>query len=93
MDMDSNAVIAIVAVLVSIYLTIQEVLKYRLKKEQIKADAMVKAEEIKAKNQLEIEKLIHHDKSVKEVYMCDDEDAINNDENHISHRNRINDSF
>lgn len=32
---------------------------YSLKKEQIKANALVKAEEIKARNQLEIEKLIH----------------------------------
>ncbi len=91
--MDSNAVIAIAAVLVSIYLTIQEILKYRLKKEQIKADAMVRAEEIKAKNQLEIEKLIHQDNSVKEAYRCDDEDAINNDGNLNSHRSRINDRF
>ena len=30
---------------------------YRLKKENIRADAMVRAEEIKAKNQLEIEKM------------------------------------
>ena len=91
--MDSNAVIAIAAVLVSIYLTIQEILKYRLKKEQIKADALVKAEEIKAKNQLDIEKLIHQDNSVKEAYRCDNEDAINNDENLNSHRRRINDGF
>jgi hypothetical protein len=32
-----------------------------LKKEQIKADAMVKAEEIKAKNNLELERLIKED--------------------------------
>ncbi len=84
--MDSNAVIAVGAVLLSVYLTIQEILKYRLKKEQIKADAMVRAEEIKAKNQLEIEKLIHQDNCEKVI-----EDAINNDENLNSHRSRIND--
>lgn len=32
-----------------------------LRKAQIKADAMVRAEEVKAKNQLELEKLIHKD--------------------------------
>lgn len=37
----------------------QEIFKFKLKKEQIKADALIKAEEIKAKNQLEIEALIH----------------------------------
>lgn len=32
-----------------------------LKKEQIKADALIRAEEIKARNQLELEKLLHQD--------------------------------
>ncbi len=91
--MDSNAVIAVAVVLISIYLTTQEVLKYRLKKEQIKADAMVRAEEIKAKNQLEIEKLIHLDSSEKVINISNSEDAINNDENLNSHRSRINDRF
>jgi uncharacterized membrane protein YgaE (UPF0421/DUF939 family) len=34
------------------------VLRYRIKIEQIKADAMVRAEEVRAKNQLEIEKML-----------------------------------
>ncbi|EPR12781.1 hypothetical protein [Ruminiclostridium papyrosolvens] len=91
--MDSNAVIAVAVVLISIYLTTQEILKYRLKKEQIKADALVKTEEIKAKNQLEIEKLIHQDNSEKVISISNSEDAINNDENLNSHRSRINDRF
>jgi hypothetical protein len=32
--------------------------KYKLKKEQIKADAMVRAEEVRARNQLELEKIM-----------------------------------
>ncbi len=91
--MDSNAVIAVAVVLISIYLTTQEILKYRLKKEQIKADAMVRAEEIKAKNQLEIEKLIHQDVSEKVLNISNCENAINNDENLNGHRSRINDRF
>lgn len=91
--MDSNAVIAVAVVLISIYLTTQEILKYRLKKEQIKADAMVRAEEIKAKNQLEIEKLIHQDVSEKVFNISNCENAINNDENLNGHRSRINDRF
>ena len=91
--MNSNEVIAFAVVLISIFLTTQEILKYRLKKEQIKADAMVRAEEIKAKNQLEIEKLIHQDSSEKVINISNSEDAINNDENHNSHRSRINDRF
>ncbi len=34
-----------------------------LKKEQIKADALIRAEEIKARNQLELERLLHRDAS------------------------------
>lgn len=32
--------------------------KYKLKKEQIKADAMVRAEEVRSRNQLELEKIM-----------------------------------
>ncbi len=89
--MDLNEVIALAVVLVSVYLTIELVLKYRIKKEQIKADAMVRTEEVKAKNQLEIEKLIHEDSRVKEANIRNDEDDINNDENLNGQRSRIND--
>ncbi|HEY9059001.1 MAG TPA: hypothetical protein VIO64_00635 [Pseudobacteroides sp.] len=34
------------------------ILRYKVKIEQIKADAMVKAEEVRAKNQLEIERML-----------------------------------
>ncbi|EGD47209.1 hypothetical protein Cpap_1602 [Ruminiclostridium papyrosolvens DSM 2782] len=91
--MDLNTVIAILAVLLSVYLTIELVLKYRIKKEQIKADVLVRTEEVKAKNQLEIEKLIHQDNIVKEAYTHDDKHDINNDEKQNGHRSRINDRF
>ncbi|MCX8129865.1 MAG: hypothetical protein N3I35_07180 [Clostridia bacterium] len=45
---------------ITIVVTVQ-VSKYKLKVEQIKADALVRAEEIKAKNQLELERLIRVD--------------------------------
>jgi hypothetical protein len=89
--MNQNMVIALAVVLVSIYVTTQEILKYRLKKEQIKADAMVRAEEIKAKNQLEIEKLIQGDKY--NMPQIGNEDAINNDEKYNVRRGRINDKL
>lgn len=91
--MNLNEVVAILAVLLSVYLTIELVLKYRIKKEQIKADVLVRTEEVKAKNQLEIEKLIHEDSKVKEANIRDEEDDINNDEKQNGHRSRINDRF
>lgn len=39
--------------------TVTQIVKYKLKVEQIKADAMVRAEEVRARNQLEIEKLFY----------------------------------
>ncbi|OPX43263.1 hypothetical protein CLHUN_28110 [Ruminiclostridium hungatei] len=63
--MDQNTVIAIVVGVIGFfsftYVSMQEVFKYKLKKEQIRADAMVKAEEIKARNQLELEALFQKD--------------------------------
>jgi predicted Holliday junction resolvase-like endonuclease len=50
---------AVIIVSISIYT------KYRIKVEQIKADAMVRAEEVRAKNQLELERLMQRDYSEK----------------------------
>lgn len=91
--MDLNTVIAILAVLLSVYLTIELVLKYRIKKEQIKADVLVRTEEVKAKNQLEIEKLIHEDSMLKEAHIRDGDDDINNDDKLNGHRRRMDDRF
>lgn len=48
---------AIICISVAAIAIVPMVQDYSLKKEKIKADALVRAEEIKAKNQLEIEKL------------------------------------
>ncbi len=50
--------VAIITIGVFSYTLCQEVLKYKLKKEQIKADTLVRTEEVRCKNQLEIEKLL-----------------------------------
>jgi len=67
--MDQNTAIAIVVGVIGIlsftYVSTQEIFKYKLKKEQIRADAMVKTEEIKARNQLDIEALFQKD-SIRE---------------------------
>lgn len=48
---------AIICASVAVISIVPMVQDYKLKKEKIKADALVRAEEVKAKNQLEIEKL------------------------------------
>jgi hypothetical protein len=59
--------IPIFALSVGLIITITAILtdaisKYKLKKEQIKADAMVRAEEIRARNQIELEKMMRQDR-------------------------------
>ena len=48
---------------IGLFITSREFMKFKLKKEQIKADTLLKTEEIRAKNQLDIEKLIIQDKA------------------------------
>ncbi|MCX7923910.1 MAG: hypothetical protein N3B21_18140 [Clostridia bacterium] len=59
--MDGNTVavfgVAIISTVGLIITLSSQIMHYKLKKEQIKADAMLKAEEINAKNKLEIEQL------------------------------------
>lgn len=45
--------------------TVSQISKYKIRVEQIKADALVRAEEVKAKNQLEIEKLIYQNQAAQ----------------------------
>jgi len=40
---------------------IKEITKYKLKVEQIRADAMVRAEEVRSRNQLELERLMRQE--------------------------------
>lgn len=65
MFIDSN-LIPIVALGVGFVIAITSILantimKYKLKAEQIKADALVRAEEVRSRNQLELEKLMRQD--------------------------------
>jgi hypothetical protein len=53
----------IIATMVVLIVGMDQAKNYFLKKEQIKADALVKVEEIKARNQLEMEKLVRGDHS------------------------------
>jgi hypothetical protein len=62
MHIDANLV-PIFAIAVGLIITVTAILtdsitKYKLKVEQIKADALVRVEEVRAKNQLELEKLM-----------------------------------
>lgn len=94
--MDQTTVIAIAVVVLGFlsfsYISIQEFMKYKLKKEQIKADALVRTEEIKAKNQLEIERLMHSEpavgsstsKPIENVYK--EEDLLNERRNRLNER-------
>ncbi|MFZ5989031.1 MAG: hypothetical protein ACOYWZ_18155 [Bacillota bacterium] len=56
--MDQNIIVPlIIASSIVIVAVTNQIIQYRLKKEQIKADASVKIEEINAKNRLEMEKI------------------------------------
>jgi hypothetical protein len=59
--MGSFLVPLIIAVSIVTIVAIDNINKIVIKKEQIRADAMVRAEEVKAKNQLELEKLMRQD--------------------------------
>lgn len=69
-----TALICVSIVSISIAGIIQD---YNLKKEKIRADAMIRAEEIKAKNQLEIEKLFVENNQRPIVNNIDNEDEVN----------------
>lgn len=58
--------IPIFAITVGLIITVTAILsdtisKYKLKVEQIRADAMVRAEEVRSRNQLELERLMRQD--------------------------------
>lgn len=64
----------IIAISIVSIVAIENVNKIILKKEQIRADAMVRAEEVKARNQLEIEKLMRQDRIQNENRFDETED-------------------
>lgn len=58
--------VPIIALCVGLVITVTAILsdaisKYKLKVEQIRADAMVRAEEVRSRNQLELERLMQKD--------------------------------
>ena len=55
-----------------VILLVPQFIKYKLKVEQIRADALVRAEEVKAKNQLELERLMHRDSSDDKNFSVDE---------------------
>ncbi len=58
------AIAVVFVVVIAIKLT-DSITKYKLKVEQIKADALVRAEEVRSRNQLELEKLIRQEQNSK----------------------------
>lgn len=63
MQIDGN-LIPILAISVGFAIAVvSRITQYKLKVEQIKADALVRAEEVRTKNQLELEKLIRQDQN------------------------------
>lgn len=54
----STLVTGIITVSITAIVVCSLVVRYKLKKEQIKADAMVKVEEVHARNRLELEQLM-----------------------------------
>lgn len=66
MNIDGN-IIPIFAIGVGLIITVTAILsdtisKYKLKVEQIRADAMVRAEEVRSRNQLELERLMRQER-------------------------------
>ncbi len=75
------------------------VLRYRVKIEQIKADAMIRAEEVRAKNQLEIERMLLEERRNQPNYKVNNsslndnsfsDDSLSEDEMMQSRRNQKN---
>ncbi|MHB8065977.1 MAG: hypothetical protein ACYDG2_25725 [Ruminiclostridium sp.] len=92
MDFWESMVIMTVSIstLSFIFISFNEVMKFKLKKEQIKADVLIKTEEIKAKNQLDIEKLMQQDKVNDTQSVNYAETNSNQDDVSSERRNRLN---
>jgi|GEM_PF-914784 len=67
MHIDGN-LIPLFAIAVGLIITVTKILtesisRYKLKAEQIRADAMVRAEEVRSRNELELERLMRQDQA------------------------------
>lgn len=82
------ALVAIVGIIIFF------VLRYRVKIEQIKADAMIRAEEVRAKNQLEIERMLLEERRNQSDYKVNNNsfsgDSLSEDEMMQNRRNQKN---
>lgn len=61
------ATIGILCATMLVIVLSEQIMRYKLKKENIEADAMVKAEEIRGRNQLEIERLMLQGQNQKDA--------------------------
>lgn len=82
------AITLIISAMTIVIVLTDTIKSYLIKKEQIKADALVKAEEIKAKNQYEIEKLMHAEQQAKSKKTENDWLELSGDERKV--REKIN---
>ncbi len=73
--------VCIIAVSIVSFFISKQIIQYKLKKEQIKADAMVRVEETNARNRLEIEKLYLKDQSKSNETNNDMSTANESDDN------------
>ena len=68
------AIVLLIAFIKNFKFLYNEIKHFVLKRDQIKADAMVKVEEIRAKNQLELEKLMMQENRTTQY-----KESLNND--------------
>lgn len=54
---------------------VKEITKYKLKVEQIRADAMVRAEEVRSRNQFELERLMRQEREAADEQVQGNENA------------------
>lgn len=90
MNIDGN-LIPIFAIGVGLIITVTAILsdtisKYKLKVEQIKADAMVRAEEVRSRNQLELERLMRQEHGTAAGSAAE---PTQNYENIVRNQNRV----
>ena len=81
--MIDEALIPIFAIAVGLIITMTAILsdkisKYKLRVEQIRADAMVRAEEVRSRNQLELERLMRQERETTAEQTQDYEDISRN---------------
>ncbi len=93
MYIDGN-LIPIFAIGVGFIITITAILsdsisKTKLKTEQIRADALVRAEEVRAKNQLELEKLMRQEHGIPSSGTSSQETSAMDSEDFSRQRSRV----